>query len=96
METAPGFLGYYINSKAYHDQLLPHITGIKVSSVSKKSIKLTEIQIPGDVKEQQAIAETLMAMDAEIASLEAEREMMIQIREGAMNDLLTGRVRLSL
>lgn len=96
METAPGFLGYYINSKAYHDQLLPHITGIKVSSVSKKSIKLTEIRIPGDVEEQRAIAETLGAMDEEIASLIAEREKMIQIREGAMNDLLTGRVRLSL
>lgn len=96
METAPGFLGYYINSRAYHDQLLPHITGIKVSSVSKKSIKLTEIRIPGDVKEQEAIAETLAAMDAEIASLTIEREKMIQIREGAMNDLLTGRVRLSL
>ena len=95
-ETAPGFLGYYINSRAYHDQLLPHITGIKVSSVSKKSIKLTEIRIPGDVKEQEAIAETLAAMDAEIASLTIEREKMIQIREGAMNDLLTGRVRLSL
>lgn len=96
METAPGFLGFYINSRAYHDQLLPHITGIKVSSVSKKSIKLTEVRIPGDIKEQQAIAETLAAMDAEIASLTAEREKMIQIREGAMNDLLTGRVRLSL
>lgn len=96
METAPGFLGYYINSRAYHDQLLPHITGIKVSSVSKKSIKLTEIRIPGDIKEQEAIAETLAAMDAEIASLTIEREKMIQIREGAMNDLLTGRVRLSL
>ena len=34
-------------------------------------------------------------MDKEIANLETEREKMIQIREGAMNDLLTGRVRLT-
>ena len=95
METAPGFLGYYMNSKAYHDQLLPHITGIKVSSVSKKSIKMTELHVPADIMEQKAIADALTAMDDEIKALEAEREKMIQISEGAMDDLLTGRVRLS-
>lgn len=36
--TAPGFLGYYMNSKEYHDQLIPYITGIKVSSISKSSL----------------------------------------------------------
>ena len=94
-QTAPGFLGYYINSKAYHDQLLPHITGIKVSSISKKSIKTTEVRIPSDIQEQKAIADVLTAMDNEIKDLEDERNKMIQIREGAMDDLLTGRVRLT-
>lgn len=94
METAPGFLGYYINSKCYHDQLLPYITGIKVSSISKKAIKTTEICVPSDIGEQEAIVEVLSAMDSEIVALETEREKMIQIREGAMDDLLTGRVRL--
>ncbi len=93
-ETAPGFLGYYINSKAYHNQLLPHITGIKVSSISKKAIKTTELHIPADIDEQEAIANALMAMDEEIASLETESDKINQIREGAMDDLLTGRVRL--
>ena len=30
---APGFLGYYMNSGAYHDQLLPLMQGIKVTSL---------------------------------------------------------------
>ena len=95
LRTAPNFLGYYINSKAYHDQLLPHITGIKVSSVSKKSIKTTEINIPSDIEEQKAIAHVLTTMDDEIKDLEDEHNKMIQIRDGAMDDLLTGRVRLA-
>ena len=33
-------------------------------------------------------------MDEEIESLEVEKEKMLQIKEGAMDDLLTGRVRL--
>ena len=53
-----------------------------------------EFEIPVDKKEQEAIANTLTAMDEEIEALEIERDKMIQIREGAMDDLLTGRVRL--
>lgn len=94
-ETAPGFLGYYINSKVFHDQLLPQITGIKVSSISKKAIRTTKVQIPSDIKEQKAIADILTAMDDEIKNLDSERDKMFQIREGAMDDLLTGRVRLA-
>ena len=95
MKTASGFLGYYINSRTFHDQLLPHITGIKVSSVSKKAIKTTELRIPSDTEEQEAITDVLATMDNEIKTLEEERNKMIQIREGAMDDLLTGRVRLT-
>ena len=96
VQTAAGFLGYYINSKSFHDQLLPHITGIKVSSVSKKSIKTTELRVPSEVEEQEAITDVMLAMDDEITALEVERNKMIHIREGAMDDLLTGRVRLSM
>ncbi len=94
-DTAEGFLGYYMNSKLYHDQLYPYITGIKVSSISKKSFGETMLNIPADVNEQAAIVSVLSAMDNEIQDLETEREKIIQIREGAMDDLLTGRVRLT-
>ena len=93
-ETAEGFLGYYMNSSQYHEQLYPYITGIKVSSVSKKSFGETELCIPAEVEAQKAIVSVLKAMDDEIEALETERDKMIQIREGAMDDLLTGRVRL--
>lgn len=52
------------------------------------------LHVPFDIKEQEAIAEVLTAMDEEIESLEIEKEKMMQIKEGAMDDLLTGRVRL--
>ena len=53
------------------------------------------ITIPVDMEEQEAIANVLLAMDEEIRELETERDKIIQIREGAMDDLLTGRVRLT-
>ncbi|MDO5433768.1 restriction endonuclease subunit S [Eubacterium sp.] len=63
--------------------------------LNKKLIKGVIVTIPVDVDEQEAIAKTLLAMDEEIRDLEAEREKIIRIREGAMDDLLTGRVRLT-
>lgn len=63
-------------------------------SLAKKTIEAIPIRIPR-YEEQVKIAEVLTAMDKEITDLETEREKIIQIREGAMDDLLTGRVRLT-
>ena len=69
--------------------------GSTFTAVGGKEVRAFEIMIPSEEKEQQAIAEVLTAMDDEIKDLEDERNKMIQIREGAMDDLLTGRVRLT-
>jgi type I restriction enzyme S subunit len=44
--------------------------------------------------EQRAIASVLSDMDAEIEALEAKRNKYTRIKQGMMQDLLTGRVRL--
>ena len=45
-DFAPGWLGYYMNSDLFHNQILPYITGIKVSSISKGAISETLILVP--------------------------------------------------
>ena len=47
------------------------------------------------IAEQESIATVLTAMDREIASLEKEKDKILQIKAGAMDDLLTGRIRLT-
>ena len=69
--------------------------GISIIHINAKVLGKMAISYP-QREEQSAIADVIDKMDTELRSLEAEREKMIQIREGAMNDLLTGRVRLSL
>lgn len=90
---APRFLGYYLNSDSYRKQLLPLITGSKVSSLSRADFESTILTMP-DVIEQQAIADLLSEQDAAIAALEAKREKYVRIKEGMMRDLLTGKVRI--
>ena len=59
---APGWLGYYMNSHIYHDQIIPFVTGIKVSSISKSAIAETIILIP-PIEEQERIIETLTQIE---------------------------------
>lgn len=86
-----GWLGYYINSKLYHDQLIPLITGIKVSSISKSSLSNTIVVIP-PLAEQQRIAEALSDVDNMISSLEKLIEKKKAIKQGMMEQLLTGKM----
>ena len=60
---APGYLGYYMNSDAYHDQLLPLMQGIKVTSVSKSAILNTDILYPADSDEQARIGRFFIQLD---------------------------------
>ena len=90
---ADKFLGYYLNAACYHDQLLPYIVGTKVSSVSKASVAQTKLVVP-EYEEQQTIAEILSNMDAEIEALEQKLGKYRQVKQGMMQQLLTGKIRL--
>ena len=90
---ATGWLGYYINSTNYHNQLIPYITGIKVSSISRTSIQETKLLVP-PIAEQRAIAEALSDVDGLIAALDKKIAKKRLLKQGAMQQLLTGKKRL--
>ena len=65
MRFSPRYLGYYVNSPKYHNQLIPFIQGVKVSSISKSLIKNTFISYPS-LSEQSKIASFLSCLDEKI------------------------------
>lgn len=60
---ASGYLGYYMNSNLYHNQLLSLIQGIKVSSISKSAMQDTIIMYPKLIDEQAKIGEFFKQLD---------------------------------
>lgn len=52
------------------------------------------IHVPSDLKEQQAIAQILSDMDGEIEQLEKKLAKYQEIKQGMMQELLSGRIRL--
>lgn len=92
-EFVPKWLGYYMNSHLYHDQLLPYIHGTKVSSVSKGSLGDTVIIIPKTF-EQEKIVNALSDVDALIEKLKKLIRKKKDVRQGTMQMLVTGKKRL--
>lgn len=76
---AQGYLGYFMNSSAYHDQLLPLMQGTKVTSVSKSALQETILCFPTDIKEQALIGDYFMRLD-DLITLH-QRECKYQITE---------------
>lgn len=87
-----GWLGFYMNSEAYHKQLIPYIAGVKVMAVSKSNIVKTYIAIPSKA-EQAAIVEILSTADREIDLIQKFIEAEKQKKKALMQLLLTGKVR---
>lgn len=64
-----------------------------VPSLNARTIEGIEVACPGP-DEQSAIATILSDMDAELTALEARRDKARQLKQGMMQELLTGRIRL--
>ena len=62
-KMALGYLGYYLNSDAYHHQLLPLMQGIKVLSLSRTNVQKTMVCYPKSKAEQQLIADCFRNLD---------------------------------
>jgi type I restriction enzyme, S subunit len=88
-----GYKGYIHSSKVVKDRLDRMATGLKVYGVSKSNLKLIDIPVPPK-PEQTRIATILSDIDTEISTLESKLTKHKQIKQGMMQNLLTGRIRL--
>lgn len=87
-KMASGYLGYFLNSNHFHNQLLPYIAGSKVSSVNRASISRTYISYPDSLPAQRRIAAILSAADKVIEQTRQLISKYKSIKQGMMEDLL--------
>lgn len=89
--NSPEFLYYLFESNKQY--LMANAGMTATSIISKSTFEKLMFRLP-DPSEQRAIASVLSDMDAEIEALERRRDKTRLIKEGMMQELLTGRVRL--
>ena len=81
-----GYLGHYLNSDAYHRQLLPLMQGIKVISVSKAALQDTQVRFPG-LSEQSAIGAALNEIDSLITLHQRKLELLQNIKKSLLDKM---------
>ena len=88
------FLSYIINSNNVNSEMRKKVTGTAQLGISKRTIEEQMISLPTDPEEETAIVKILSDMDSEIKELETKRDKYIMIKQGMMQKLLTGEIRL--
>lgn len=79
-----GYLGYYLNSNSYHNQLLPMIQGTKVCGISKGNLILTSISYPNNKKEQAALADYFKSLDSMILATTKKIASLKQVKSASL------------
>lgn len=90
----PMFLYYFFMSKKFKDQIGAQATGSAQLNFGPSHMEKVEIFLPKDKKEQTAITGILSDMDTEIEKLESQLTKYQNLKQGMMQVLLTGKIRL--
>ncbi len=87
MKFATGYLGYYMNSASYHNQLLPLMQGTKVSSISKSALTNTYISYPKHIEEQEKIGTYFLKLSNIITLQQNKIEKMQNIKKACLEKM---------
>lgn len=82
-----GYLGYYMNSNSYHNQLLPLMQGTKVSSISKSAIQDTLVLYPKSLDEQAEIGQYFTNLDNLITLHQRKYDQMVSVKKSMLEKL---------
>jgi type I restriction enzyme S subunit len=89
----PDFVFHQLSRPEYLRHFNSIVTGQAYPQISLQQVREAQVHFP-EIEEQFAIAEFLNDMDSEIQSLESRLAKVRAVKEGMMQNLLTGRVRL--
>lgn len=84
---ASKYLGYFMNSLAYHNQLLRLLQGTKVLSISKSAIKDTSILFPNDTEEQSQIGKFFQNLDKLITLHQQKYDKLVIIKKAMLEKM---------
>ena len=87
------YLGYLMNHPSVVAQKARMGQGDAVVHISARNLATLEVIIP-EFAEQVAIAAVISDLDADITALVARRDKTLMVKQGMLQELLTGRIRL--
>lgn len=92
---AHGFVFYQFQSDIIQSQI-NETMGATINQITNRDMARFKIMMPKSIEEQTAIATILTDMDSELTALEQKLAKARDVKQGMMQQLLTGRIRLPL
>ena len=89
----PGFIFAHLFANGIARQIDTLLTGSNYPAINSRDVRQLELSAPA-FDQQAAIAGVLVDMDAELVALEQRRDKTRLLKQGMMQELLTGRTRL--
>ena len=93
-EVDSDFLFAALNTSFFENSMIESGQGAAQPNVGKNDIENYSLIIPKTIEEQKAIAKIINEIELEIQALSSERDKYIALKQGAMQELLSGRIRL--
>ena len=88
------FMFYVLESSVFKEFLQQLSAGSTINHLYQKDLVKFGLFVPPTIEEQEAISEILFDMDSEIHKLEDKLNKYEEVKQGMMEELLTGKVRL--
>ncbi|HBX63813.1 MAG TPA: restriction endonuclease subunit S [Flavobacteriaceae bacterium] len=88
------FLLYSLSTENWFKDVIEQVGGTTHKRISRGNLGTLKIKLPKSLSEQERIATILSDMDAEIEALEQQLGKARHIKQGMMQELLTGKTRL--
>ena len=92
--NSPQYVYYALQGQDLVDQISLLTNASSQGNIGMGDIEKLAFRLPGK-EEQTAIASTLADLDAELSALEASKDKAQQLKQGMMQQLLTGEIRLT-
>ena len=89
----PPFVYHFLSQRIIREYYSSITTGQAYPQISLQQVRKTEVPLPS-IQEQEAVAAVLSDMDVELTALEQRRDKTRLLKQGMMQELLTGRTRL--
>jgi len=87
LSFASKYLGYYLNSSSYHDQLLSLMQGTKVLSISKTALQNTDVAFPRSSEEQAQIGNYFQKLDTLINQHQQKHDKLSNIKKAMLEKM---------
>ncbi len=92
-EADPHYLNYYMNSAEAQNRMMDFATkGVSQANINATSIQQVKLPLPS-IEEQKEIANRLNSIDSQIEANKRYKFQLSRLKQGLMQDLLSGTVR---